>query len=53
MTILEVTYELAWAAARDAANRSARLAGRRVWSKEDYNEAVQVLNKLLPPEVKT
>lgn len=45
---IEATYAMAHAAARDAANRKMRAAGRTSWSRADYNEATRVFNKLYP-----
>ena len=39
-------YEIAHAAATDAANNQMRKAGRKKWSKADYNLACKTLNKL-------
>ena len=47
MTI-SMTYDLAMAAAKDEANRQMRSAGRKVWSSDDYNLAVQTFERLLP-----
>src|ERR1043166_1733511 len=41
-----MTYELAMAAGRDAANARMRKAGRKKWNKADYNEAVKVFKRL-------
>jgi uncharacterized protein with NRDE domain len=43
-----MTYELALAAARDAANRQARANHRREWSQEDYDLACRTLARLYP-----
>ena len=45
-----MTYELAMAAGRDAANRRMRNAGRTKWSRGDYNQAVKVFNYLMNRE---
>jgi len=45
-----LTKEIAWAAATDAANASMRKASRKVWEEDDYNTAVEVYNRLWPPE---
>ena len=45
--MIVLTEELARAAAMDAANRNRRKSGRKKWNKEDYNVAVQELNRLL------
>ena len=41
-------YEIAHAAATDAANRQMRAAGRKAWSVDDYNAAVDEFDRLLP-----
>lgn len=38
---IPLTYDLAMAAGRDAANRSMRRNGRTTWNQEDYQAAVQ------------
>lgn len=43
-----MTYELAMAAAADAANRAMRSGGREVWSQEDYNAGVREFDRLFP-----
>jgi hypothetical protein len=43
-----MTYSLAMAAGQDAANRQMRKAGRKKWSRDDYNEAVRKFNALYP-----
>jgi hypothetical protein len=48
MTCLVMTYALAMAAARDAANHRMRAAGRVSWSRGDYNEMVRVFTRLWP-----
>ena len=45
-----MTYELAHACGKDAANASMRAAGRTVWSQEDYNECCRVSNMLWTEE---
>ena len=50
---LTMTYELAMAAGRDAANAQARNNGRKAWSVDDYNLAVEVFNRLWPKELVT
>ena len=45
-----LTVELAWAAAKDLANRLMRDAGRTSWTVEDYNAACAELERLLPAE---
>ena len=47
MTIL-MTYDLAIATARDEANRQMRREGRKQWSFDDYNLAVETFERLLP-----
>jgi hypothetical protein len=46
--MITITYEIAMAAAWDAANRSMRLNGRLVWSVEDYTAAVDEFHRLMP-----
>lgn len=46
--MITMTYDLAMAAAWDAANRSMRKAGRKVWSVDDYNAAVDEFYRLMP-----
>ena len=46
--MLELTYDLAMAAGRDAANRSMRAAGRSCWNEDDYNVAARELQRLWP-----
>lgn len=48
---MQMTYELAWAAATDAANRQMRAAGRHAWNREDFNLAVSEYNRLWPESV--
>lgn len=43
-----MTYELAMAAARDAANARMRKAGRTRWNRADYNCMVATFNRLWP-----
>ena len=45
-----MTREIAWAAAQDEANRSMRKAGRKAWSRDDYNAAVETFDRLWPIE---
>jgi len=47
---MELTRDIAWAAATDAANASMRAAGRKVWSEEDYNSACDTFDRLWPVE---
>lgn len=42
------TYDLARAASQDAANRRMRKAGRKAWSRGDYNHAIDEFNRLYP-----
>lgn len=44
---MTLTYDMAMAAGRDAANRRMRAAGRKTWSRADYNAAWRVTNRLL------
>ena|GEM_PF-4105729 len=46
--MVEMTYRIANAAARDAANRQMRAAGRTSWSHKDYNLACCTLDRLFP-----
>jgi hypothetical protein len=48
MPRLEMDRELARAAATDAANRQMRAAGRKVWSREDYDLACETFARLWP-----
>ena len=41
-----LTRELSYAAGRDAGNRSMRKAGRKAWSREDYDAAWAEFNRL-------
>lgn len=50
---ITMTYELAMAAGRDAANRRMRSEGRTRWNEDDYNEAVRVFEALWPLEALT
>lgn len=43
-----MTYSLAMAASKDAANRRARKAGRAAWNADDYDHAVDTFNSLYP-----
>ncbi len=45
---MKITYEIARAAAMDAANRRMKAEGRMVWNQEDYNEACRELERLWP-----
>lgn len=44
---ITLTYELAMAAGKDAAERSMRAAGRTKWNASDYAQAVRTTGKLL------
>ena len=44
---MTLTKELAYAAGRDAGNRSMRAGNRVVWNEDDYNAASEVTNRLL------
>ena len=44
--IIKMDYSLAMAAARDEANRRMRKAGRKKWTRGDYNLACKTFNKL-------
>lgn len=44
---MQITYKLAMAAGRDAANRRMAKAGRTTWNRADYNHAAYVVTKLL------
>lgn len=46
---MKMTYKIAMAAAQDAGNRSMKKAGRKKWSKADYNVAAKTFNDLFPP----
>lgn len=46
MKAIEITYELALAAGRDAANRQMCKAGRKTWSVDDWNLASKVTNEI-------
>ena len=43
-----LSYEVAKAAATDAANHQARVNHRAAWSQEDYNLACRTLARLYP-----
>lgn len=47
-----LAYDLAYAAAKDAANRRMRDAGRTIWDAEDYAAAVAEFKRLLPGPAK-
>lgn len=44
---IEMTYELAMAAGRDAGNRSMRRGGRTCWAVADWNVACETFARLL------
>ena len=44
---MTLTKELAYAAGRDAGNRSMRNGNRTAWNEDDYNAASEVTNRLL------
>jgi len=44
-----MTQEIAMAAGRDAANRRAKQDGRDVWNEDDWNVAVETVDRLLGP----
>ena len=46
---MEMTQEIAMAAAMDAANRNMMIWGRQKWNFEDQNIAIREYNRLLPP----
>ena len=50
MPRLTMTYELAHAAGWDAGSRSMRAAGRKKWSRADYNAFVREFSRLWPEE---
>ena len=43
----QITKAIAYAAGRDAGNRSMKAAGRTVWSEDDWNAAAQVTVQLM------
>ena len=45
---MEITYELAMAAARDAGNRSMRAGRRTKWAVKDWNAACETFERLWP-----
>lgn len=47
---IKLTRDIAWAAATDAGNLSMRRAGRTGWSKDDYQEAVDMFHRFWPEE---
>lgn len=48
---VKMTYGLAMAAGKDAANRAMRAAGRSRWNEDDYNAMWAEFNRLFPVEV--
>lgn len=44
---MQITYKLAMAAGRDAANRRMQARGASKWNKADYNHAAKVVSNLL------
>lgn len=48
MSKIEMTYELAMAASRDAGNRSMREGNRTVWAVKDWNVACETFERLWP-----
>ncbi len=44
--MIKATYEIALAAAQDAANRQMRQAGRLEWNEDDWNLAAQTVQTL-------
>lgn len=48
MARVPVTYDLAMAAGKDAANAQARAANREAWNAEDWNLMAATFNRLLP-----
>ena len=48
MAKIQMTEQLARAAAWDAANRSMRAAGREHWNEDDYNACWAEFNRLWP-----
>lgn len=45
-----MTYQIAMAIGRDAANKAAKAAGRTVWNESDWNIAATLVAKLLGQE---
>lgn len=48
MIPMDLTIDIARAAAQDAGDRSARKAGRAQWNQIDWNVAVETFNRLWP-----
>lgn len=44
---MTVTYQIAMAAGKDAANRQMKAAGRTVWAVEDFDLAAETVRKLM------
>jgi len=47
MSAVTMTYQIAMAIGRDAANKSAKVAGRTAWNESDWNIAADVVARLL------
>jgi hypothetical protein len=47
--LVKISRDLAWAAATDVGNASAREGGRKAWDSEDYNKAVAEFGRLWRP----
>ena len=45
---IKMTYALAMAVAKDAANDRMRNAGRTCWNEDDYNFMVETFDRLYP-----
>jgi hypothetical protein len=45
---ITITYDLAMASAKDAANQQMRKAGRTAWNEDDYNLSVVKFHRLWP-----
>lgn len=50
---IEITYELAMAAAHDAGNRSMREEHRTKWAVKDWNVACETFERLWPNPART
>jgi hypothetical protein len=48
---IRLTYALALAAGKDAANRQMRRDGRRTWNEDDYDLCWRVFDRLWPLEM--
>jgi hypothetical protein len=44
---MTITYKIAMAAGRDAANRQMKAAGRTSWNEDDWNAAAKVTEELM------